>query len=107
MEFFIKEFKQPKRWNALGEVIEYESTYSICRTSIWLWFAKLFPENNVEFLYIDSYGHGGKILVEWWKYESHLHTPKTLLKDKESAENLLKDIQENPDKYFSKNKHNL
>ena len=65
MEFFIKEFKEPKRWNALGEVIEYESTYAICRTSMWFWLAKLFPENNIEFLYIDGNGDGGKTLVEW------------------------------------------
>ena len=104
MEFFIKEFKEPKRWNALGEVIEYESTYAICRTSIWFWFAKLFPENNIEFLYIDGNGDGGKTLVEWWLYE-HMHTPKTLFKDKEAAENLLEDIQANPDKYISKSKY--
>lgn len=105
MEFFIKEFKEPKRWNALGEVIEYESTYSICRTSIWLWFAKLFPENNVDFLYLDGDGGDGKILIEWWRCEPHTHTPKTRFKDKESAENLLEDIQANPDKYISKCKY--
>lgn len=106
MEFFIKEFKEPIRWNALGEAIEYEATYSICRTSIWLWLAKIFPENNIEFLRIDGNDGVGKTSVEWWLYESpHRHTPKTLFKDKESAENLLEDIETNPDKYISKRKY--
>lgn len=106
MEFFIKEFKEPIRWNALGEAIEYKATYSICRTSLWLWLAKLFPENNIEFLCIDGNADGGKTLVEWWQYyDSSIHTPKTLFKDKESAENLLEDIEANPDKYISKSKY--
>lgn len=105
MEFFIKEFKEPKRWNALGEVIEYESEYAICRTEVWIWFAKLFPAYNIEFLYIDGNGNDGKTLVEWWRYEPHMHTPKTFFKDKEAAENLLEDMQANPDKYISKSKY--
>lgn len=98
MEFFIKEFKEPKRWNALGEAIEYESTYAICRTSMWLW-------HDIEFLYIDGNGGDGKTLVEWWRYEPHMHTPKSLFKAKETAENLLEDMQANPDKYISKSKY--
>lgn len=105
MEFFIKEFKEPKRWNALGEVIEYESEYAICRTEVWIWFAKLFPAYNIEFLYIDGNGNDGKTLVEWRRYEPHMHTPKTLFKDKEAVEIILEDMQANPDKYISKSKY--
>lgn len=106
MEFFIKEFKKPIKWNALGEVSEYESTYSICRTSVWFWFAKLFPNKNIDCLRIDRYNGGvGKILVSWWLYESqNPDSPKTIFTDKEVAENLLEDIQANPDRYLSENK---
>ena len=104
MNFFIKEYKRPTKWNALDEVIEYEATYAICRTSIWLWFAKLFPKNNIEFLYVkywEFYNDSSKVLVEWHLLTIDEITPKTIFKDKESAEETLKDIQTNPDKYFS------
>lgn len=41
--YFIKEYKYITKVNALGEPLEYNTSYVICRTLVWVWLAKLIP----------------------------------------------------------------
>lgn len=97
-KYFIKEIKVLKKVNALGEPLEYQTSYVICRTSGWFWLPSLFTE----YLWVASVSEAiGKmhdserVEVDWVHW-----VPGERFRYKEQAEYFLRKMKHFPNDFY-------
>ena len=107
--YFIKEYKYITKVNALGEPLEYNTSYVICRTFVWIWLAKLIPA-FIQCLWIDNIKKAIKLMnnsesveIDW---VSWIPSEPFRFKYIDQAEDFLKRIKSFPNQFYIKIYHN-
>jgi len=103
--YFIKEYKYITKVNALGEPLEYNTSYIICRTFVWIWLAKLIPI-FIQCLWIADIKKAIKLMnnserveIEW---VSWIPSEPFRFKYIDQAEDFLKRIKSFPNQFYIK-----
>ena len=106
-KYFIKEIKVLKKVNALDEPIEYETTYTICRTHVWIWLAKLIPSMFAEYIWvanpknaIESLNNSENVEIDWFSSSPYLISNR--FKYIDEAEEFLKRMKTFPNQFYTK-----
>lgn len=103
--YFIKECKYVRKINILGDPLEYDTTYVICRTFVWIWLAKLIPSLFIQYLWItnikqaiEKLNNSESIEVLW------IHCMPSLERFKyiDDAEKFLKQMKSFPNQFYTK-----
>lgn len=101
-KYFIKEKKVLIKVNALGEPLEYETTYSICRTHVWLWLAELIPSLFAQYLWLANTKEAMRQLrnqedieICWVNWE-----PTEQFRYIDYAEDFLRQMQSSPNRFY-------
>lgn len=101
-KYFIKERKDLAKVNALGEPLEYDITYVICRTFVWRWLAELIPSWFIWYLWVANVKEAkarlrdyGSIEVDWVHW-----MPGERFRYKHHAEDFLRRMKSTPDKFY-------
>lgn len=106
-KYFIRERKVLKKVNALDEPIEYKTTYTICRTHVWIWLAKLIPSMFVEYMWVadakramEMLDNSENVEIDWFTSSSYLIEDR--FKYIDEAENFLKLMKTFPNRFYTK-----
>ena len=106
--YFIKEYKYVTKVNALGDPLEYNTSYVICRTLVWVWLAKLIPSilgpMLIQYLWIadikeaiTKMNNSESVEIDWISW---IPSEQTRFKYVDQAEDFLKRIKGFPNQFY-------
>ena len=102
-KYFIKEKKVLTKVNALGEPLEYQTSYVICRTFVWRWLAELMPSCFTQYLWVADVKAArarmsdyGSVEIDWVHW-----MPSERFRYSNHAEDFLRRMKNTPDKFYT------
>lgn len=104
-KYFIKKKKDVTKVNALGEPLEYQTSYVICRTFVWVWrwLAELMPSWFIQYLRVADIEEARARMSNYESVEINWVSwmPSERFRYMYQAEGFLRRMKNTPDKFYT------